>query len=149
MGSKTKLMENPYKKDSFRYCVNFHNTALAKDANGVWMGITESLDPGFHYYQIIVDGLGVADPGSESFFGVSDNRSGIEIPEKGVDFYDAKEDPDTVNTALMAMTLRVEEAKAALEQLHELSKDWPFDADLEVQNLIAEAEKLISGEEQE
>ena len=73
--------------------VSLRNTALTKDANGVWTGTTEPLDPGFHYYQIIVDGLGVADPGSDSFFGSSDARSGIEIPEKGVDFYDAKDVP--------------------------------------------------------
>jgi enterochelin esterase-like enzyme len=73
--------------------VSLRKTALTKGEDGVWTGTTEPLDPGFHYYQIIVDGLGVADPGSDSFFGSSSARSGIEIPEKGVDFYDAKDVP--------------------------------------------------------
>ena len=49
-----------------------------------------------------------------------------------------------------AMTLhkigRVEEAKAAIEQLRELCKDEQFAEDIEVQDLLAEAEKLITGE---
>jgi len=68
-------------------------TLLAKEENGIWIGTTRPLDPGFHYYQLIVDGATVADPCSESFFGSSHMWSGIEIPEKGVDFYDAKEVP--------------------------------------------------------
>ena len=35
----------------------------------------------------------MADPDSESFFGVSNMRSGIEIPDAGVDFYDMKDVP--------------------------------------------------------
>ena len=73
--------------------VSLRKTALTRGEDGVWTGTTEPLDPGFHYYQIIVDGLAVADPGSDSFFGSSDHRSGIEIPETGVDFYDAKDVP--------------------------------------------------------
>ncbi|HZM26010.1 MAG TPA: alpha/beta hydrolase-fold protein [Gemmatimonadales bacterium] len=73
--------------------VSLRKTALTQGEDGVWTGTTEPLDPGFHYYQIIVDGFGVADPSSDTFFGVSDHRSGIEIPERGVDFYDAKDVP--------------------------------------------------------
>jgi len=62
------------------------------------------------------------------------------------------EKPDPRNLAFLAMTLhrigRVEEAKAALEQLRELCKDEQFAEDREVQDLLAEAEKLLSGEEQ-
>jgi enterochelin esterase-like enzyme len=68
-------------------------TPLTKDETGVWTGTTRPLDPGFHYYQLIIDGASVADPCSESFFGSSHMWSGIEIPEKGVDFYDAKDVP--------------------------------------------------------
>jgi len=82
-----------YAPDAQSIRVSLRNTALTKGDDGVWTGTTEPLDPGFHYYQIIVDGLGVADPGSDSFFGSSSARSGIEIPEKGVDFYDAKDVP--------------------------------------------------------
>jgi enterochelin esterase-like enzyme len=79
--------------DAKSVVVSIRKTALTKGEDGVWTGTTEPLDPGFHYYQIIVDGLGVADPGSDTFFGSSDHRSGIEIPERGVDFYDAKDVP--------------------------------------------------------
>jgi len=68
-------------------------TQLTKGENGIWMGATRPLDPGFHYYQLIIDGVSVADPCSESFFGSSHMWSGIEIPEEGVDFYDARNVP--------------------------------------------------------
>ena len=68
-------------------------TYLTKGENGVWMGTTRPLDPGFHYYWLVIDGANVADPNSESFFGSSHMWSGIEIPEQGVDFYDEKAVP--------------------------------------------------------
>ena len=73
--------------------VSLGNTELKKDAEGTWTGVTEPLDPGFHYYQLIIDGFAAADPDSESFFGSSNMRSGIEIPDAGVDFYDIKDVP--------------------------------------------------------
>lgn len=73
--------------------VRVFGTDLTKDADGYWTGTTRPLDPGFHYYQLTIDGVAVADPHSESFFGAGNSRSGIEIPEKGVDFYDVKPVP--------------------------------------------------------
>ena len=73
--------------------VKVFNTELTKGADGYWTGTTRPLDPGFHYYQINIDGAAVADPGSESFFGSGNMRSGLEVPEKGVDFYDIKNVP--------------------------------------------------------
>jgi len=62
----------------------------------------------------------------------------------------AKEEPDPVNIAFTAMTLhkigRADEAKNALEKLRELCKDEQFAEDIEVQALLAEAEKLFAGE---
>jgi hypothetical protein len=53
-----------------------------------------------------------------------------------------------MNVVFRAMTLhkigRADEAKAALEQLRELCKD-DFAEDLEALNLLAEAERLITG----
>jgi enterochelin esterase-like enzyme len=66
---------------------------MTKDADGVWTGTTAPLVPGFHYYQLVVDGLSVNDPGSHAYFGVSKDYSGIEIPEKGVDYYLPKDVP--------------------------------------------------------
>ena len=60
---------------------------LAKDAEGRWGGFTEPLDPGFHYYFLVVDGVRLSDPASELFFGCGVMASAIEIPEAGVDFY--------------------------------------------------------------
>jgi enterochelin esterase-like enzyme len=66
---------------------------MTKDADGVWTGTTAPLVPGFHYYQLVVDGLSINDPGSHAYFGVSKDYSGIEIPEKGVDYYLPKDVP--------------------------------------------------------
>jgi enterochelin esterase-like enzyme len=74
--------------------VNFGGgTPLTKDDKGVWTGTTRPLDPGFHYYWFIIDGVRVADPSSDSFFGSSHMWSGIEVPEEGVDFYNPKDVP--------------------------------------------------------
>lgn len=66
---------------------------MERDAQGLWSVTTEPQVPGFHYYNLVVDGVSVADPASDSFFGVSRMSSGIEIPEKGVDFYSVKNVP--------------------------------------------------------
>jgi enterochelin esterase family protein len=54
---------------------------MTRDDKGVWMVTTDPLIEGFHYYFIIIDGVSVADPSSESFFGCGVMASGIEIPE--------------------------------------------------------------------
>ncbi len=54
---------------------------MIKDDAGVWMVTTDPLVVGFHYYFIIIDGVSVADPSSDSFFGCGVMASGIEIPE--------------------------------------------------------------------
>ena len=69
------------------------NTNLTKGPDGNWTGTTQPLDPGFHYYTITIDGVNVADPNSQGFFGAGNVRSGIEIPDRGVDFYDMKDVP--------------------------------------------------------
>ena len=62
-------------------------TDLKKDEKGLWTVTTKPLVVGFHYYSLIIDGCLVADPSSESFFGMGRMASGIEIPEKEVDYY--------------------------------------------------------------
>jgi enterochelin esterase-like enzyme len=66
---------------------------LSRDEKGMWTGTTEPQDPGFHYYSLMVDSVSVADPASDSFFGTGKMSSGIEIPEKGVDYYAVKDVP--------------------------------------------------------
>jgi enterochelin esterase-like enzyme len=66
---------------------------LTQDEKGLWTATTEPQDPGFHYYSLVIDSVSVADPNSDSFFGTGKMSSGIEIPEKGVDFYTVKNVP--------------------------------------------------------
>jgi enterochelin esterase-like enzyme len=66
---------------------------MTKGADGVWSVTTPPLVPGFHYYQLIVDGVSVNDPASHAFYGTSKDASGIEVPEKGVDYYSSKDVP--------------------------------------------------------
>ena len=61
--------------------------------DGIWTVTIPPAVPGFHYYWLVVDGVQVNDPGSETFFGYGKPTSGVEIPEPGVDFYDIKDVP--------------------------------------------------------
>jgi enterochelin esterase family protein len=60
---------------------------MVKGEDGVWSVTTPPLVPGFHYYSLVIDGVAVNDPGSHTFYGTGKDSSGIEIPEKGVDYY--------------------------------------------------------------
>jgi len=66
---------------------------MVKKADGFWEVTTDPIVVGFHYYSVIVDGYVAVDPSSQTFYGMSRNASGIEIPEKGVDFYLPKDVP--------------------------------------------------------
>jgi enterochelin esterase-like enzyme len=66
---------------------------MERGDNGVWTVTTPPVIPGFHYYKFSVDGVEVNDPASDTFFGTGRPTSGIEVPEKGVDFYHAKDVP--------------------------------------------------------
>jgi enterochelin esterase-like enzyme len=67
--------------------------AMQRDENGIWTVTTPPAVPGFHYYWFLLDGVAVNDPASETYFGYGKQTSGIEVPEKGVDFYDIKDVP--------------------------------------------------------
>lgn len=66
---------------------------MVKGEDGIWTVTTPPAVPGFHYYWMLVDGVAVNDPGSETFFGWGKATSGIEVPEVGTDFYDIKNVP--------------------------------------------------------
>jgi enterochelin esterase-like enzyme len=53
---------------------------MVKDKNGMWSVNTDSISEGFHYYSLLIDGVLVADPGSETFYAMGRMASGIEIP---------------------------------------------------------------------
>ncbi|MDE7386637.1 MAG: esterase [Muribaculaceae bacterium] len=57
---------------------------MAKDENGIWTVTTNPLVEGFHYYFMLVDGVAVNDPASQTFYGCGRLSSGIEIPEDEV-----------------------------------------------------------------
>ena len=66
---------------------------MTKDANGVWTGVSAPQDPGFHYYQLNIDGASVPDPGSTYYYGASRWGSGIEVPSDDQDFWQVKNVP--------------------------------------------------------
>ena len=64
-----------------------------RDDAGFWTATSDPVVPGFHYYRVFIDGAEVNDPASETFYGTGKEASGIEIPEKGVDYYLPKDVP--------------------------------------------------------
>ncbi len=63
------------------------------DDKGFWTVTTDSIGEGIHYYSLLLDGVAVADPASESFYGMGRMASGIEIPFKGDGYYSLKDVP--------------------------------------------------------
>ena len=66
---------------------------MVKSEDGVWKVTSKPQVPGFHYYSLIIDGVSVADPASQSFYGCSRWSSAIEIPEAGMEDFEVKEVP--------------------------------------------------------
>jgi enterochelin esterase-like enzyme len=66
---------------------------LTKDAEGFWSVTTDTISEGFHYYSLLIDGVALADPASETFYGMGRMAAGIEIPSKNGDFYALKDVP--------------------------------------------------------
>lgn len=66
---------------------------MVKNNDGIWEVTTDPLGEGFHYYSLIIDGIAVADPASETFYGMGRKASGIEVPFKGDGYYAVKDVP--------------------------------------------------------
>jgi enterochelin esterase family protein len=66
---------------------------MVNGGDGVWSVTTAAVRPGFHYYDLLVDGFRCNDPSSETFFGWGQPTSGIEVPDPALSFYDAKPVP--------------------------------------------------------
>lgn len=66
---------------------------MVKNSEGIWEVTTDSLTEGFHYYSLLVDGLALVDPASETFYGMGRMASGIEVPFKGDGYYAEKDVP--------------------------------------------------------
>src|SRR5690242_18234002 len=66
---------------------------LAKNEDGAWVGESRPQDEGFHYYQVLIDGAAVPDPGSLYFYGASRWGSGVEVPAHDQGIYARQDVP--------------------------------------------------------
>ena len=66
---------------------------MQRDDKGVWTVTVGPVVPGFHYYWLQVDGFACNDPATQTFFGWNKECSGIEVPDRTLDFYDIKDVP--------------------------------------------------------
>jgi enterochelin esterase-like enzyme len=66
---------------------------MVRDSSGFWHVTTDSISRGIHYYSLLIDDVALADPASETFYGMSRQASGIEIPYKEGGFYALKDVP--------------------------------------------------------
>ena len=66
---------------------------MVRDTGGYWKVTTDSIGEGFHYYSLLIDGVPLADPASETFYGMGRMASGIEIPFTGGGYYALKDVP--------------------------------------------------------
>jgi enterochelin esterase-like enzyme len=66
---------------------------MVRNSEGVWEVTSDSLTEGFHYYSLLVDGLALCDPASETYYGMGRMASGIEVPFKGDGYYAARDVP--------------------------------------------------------
>ena len=60
--------------------INGINYPMTKDADGYWMGQSDPLDEGNHYYGLVIDGATVPDPASLFLYGSGAERTQLEIP---------------------------------------------------------------------
>ena len=65
---------------------------MEKLADGTWNLVIPNPGPGLQYYYMIVDGLNVMDPGSETFYS-NGIKTAIDVPSPGEDYYDLKDVP--------------------------------------------------------
>lgn len=65
---------------------------LTRGPDGFWT-LTTPVRPGFHYYQLLVDGLACNDPASHTFFGWGQETSGLEVPDPQLEYCSLKDVP--------------------------------------------------------
>jgi Enterochelin esterase and related enzymes len=65
---------------------------MEKLADGTWNLVIPYPGPGLQYYYMIVDGLNVMDPGSETFYS-NGIKTAVEVPSPGEEYYDLKDVP--------------------------------------------------------
>lgn len=65
---------------------------MTRGEQGRW-SVTAPVRPGFHYYQLAVDGYRGNDPASRTYFGWAQETSGLEVPDPVLDFYARQDVP--------------------------------------------------------
>lgn len=66
---------------------------MKKDTGGYWVVTTDPVVEGFHYYSLLIDGVPVVDPSSQTFYGMGRMSSGIDIPDTDMQYYQAQDVP--------------------------------------------------------
>lgn len=61
--------------------------------DGFWTVRTAPQVPGFHYYNLFVNGVSTADPASQSYYGCSRMSSAVDIPENGCELFEIQDVP--------------------------------------------------------
>jgi enterochelin esterase-like enzyme len=72
------------------------NLDLTKNPDGNWTITFKPDRPGFHYYNLNIDGLSLLDPGATLYWGYWNNTPGLDIPDPKLDFYLPKDVPHGV-----------------------------------------------------
>jgi enterochelin esterase-like enzyme len=65
---------------------------MSRGEGDAWF-VRTPVRPGFHYYQLLVDGFACNDPASRTFFGWGQESSGLEVLDSKLDFYSLKDVP--------------------------------------------------------
>lgn len=93
IGDDGRVHFRVYAPDAKKVEISFRGE-MTKEEDGYWSLVSKEPEVvGFHYYQVIVDGVSHADPNGKPFFGMGRWVSGVEIPEKNVDYYAIKNVP--------------------------------------------------------
>lgn len=91
VGADGRTYFRVYAPDAQKVEISFRG-AMTREADGFWTYVSPEPEVvGFHYYNLLIDGVSAADPAGKPFFGMGRWVSGIEIPEIGVD-YDSPRD---------------------------------------------------------
>lgn len=93
IGKDGRVHFRVYAPDAKKVEISFRGE-MTKEADGYWSLVSKEPEVvGFHYYQVIIDGVAAADPNGKPFFGMGRWVSGIEIPEEDGDYYAMKDVP--------------------------------------------------------
>lgn len=93
IGKDGRVHFRVYAPDAKKVEISFRGE-MTKEADGYWSLVSKEPEVvGFHYYQVIIDGVAAADPNGKPFFGMGRWVSGVEIPEEDGDYYAMKDVP--------------------------------------------------------